>query len=104
MLALLINSQMGKMIENYQLLNEIGRGMYSTVYKAINMKNKQEVAIKMVKAEKFKQYPKLEEGTFNEINILGALEPCQHIVKYFDMLKTANNYYFVYEFCNGGTL
>lgn len=34
--------------------------MYSTVFKAINMKNKQEVAIKMVKAEKFKQYPKLE--------------------------------------------
>ena len=65
---------MGKMIENYQLLNEIGRGMYSTVYKAINMKNKQEVAIKMVKAEKFKQYPKLEEGTFNEINILSLIK------------------------------
>lgn len=95
---------MGKMIENYQLMNEIGRGMYSTVFKAINMKNKQEVAIKMVKTEKFKQYPKLEEGTFNEISILTSLEPCQHIVKYFDMLKTANNYYFVYEFCNGGTL
>jgi len=29
------------------------------------MKTKQEVAIKMVKAEKFKQYPKLEEGTYN---------------------------------------
>jgi len=50
---------MGKMIENYSLLNEIGRGMYSTVFKAINIKTKQEVAIKVVKAEKFKQYPKL---------------------------------------------
>ena len=78
--------------------------MYSTVYKAINMKNKQEVAIKMVKADKFKQFPKLEEGTFNEINILTNLEPCQHIIKYFDMLKTVNNFYFVYEYCNGGTL
>lgn len=95
---------MGKMIENYSLQSEIGRGMYSTVFRAINMKNKQEVAIKMVKAEKFKQYPKLEEGTYNEINILSNLEPCQHIIKYFDMLKTANNFYFVYEFCNGGTL
>ena len=53
------------MIENYSLQSELGRGMYSTVFKAINMKNKQEVAIKMVKAEKFKQYPKLEEGTYN---------------------------------------
>jgi serine/threonine protein kinase len=56
---------MGKMIENYSLQSELGRGAYSTVYRAINMKTKQEVAIKMVKAEKFKQYPKLEEGTYN---------------------------------------
>jgi len=45
---------MGKMIDNYSLQSEIGRGMYSTVYRATNIKNKQEVAIKMVKAEKFK--------------------------------------------------
>jgi len=92
------------MIENYSLQNELGRGMYSTVYKAINIKTKQEVAIKMVKADKFKQYPKLEEGTYNEINILSNLENCPYIIKYFDMLKTVNNFYFVYEFCNGGTL
>jgi len=56
---------MGKMIENYSLEKEIGRGMYSTVYRAIHMKTKQEVAIKQVRAEKFRQYPKLEEGTYN---------------------------------------
>lgn len=32
------------------------------------------------------------------------MEPNQHIVKYYDMLKTVNNFYFVYEYCNGGTL
>jgi serine/threonine-protein kinase ULK/ATG1 len=92
------------MIENYSLHNEIGRGMYSTVFRAVNMKTKQEVAIKQVRAEKFKQFPKLEEGTYNEINILSNLESCPHIIKYFDMLKTVNNFYFVYEYCNGGTL
>lgn len=25
-------------------------------------------------------------------------------MKYIDMLKTVNNFYFVYEYCNGGTL
>ena len=25
-------------------------------------------------------------------------------MKFIEILKTANNYYFVYEFCNGGTL
>ncbi len=46
--------QMGKIIENYSLQHELGSGVYSRVYKAINLKNNQEVAIKMVKAEKFK--------------------------------------------------
>ncbi len=45
----------------------------------------------------------MEEGTVNEINILTNLEYCPHIIRYFDMLKTVNNFYFVYEFCNGGT-
>lgn len=57
----------------------------------------------MIKAETFKKHLKLEEGTVNEINILTNLEPCQHIIRYYDMLKTVNNFYFVYEFCNGGT-
>ena len=26
------------------------------------------------------------------------------MVRFIEILKTANNYYFVYEFCNGGTL
>lgn len=48
--------------------------------------------------------PKLEECTVNEINTLSKIEDNQHIVRYIDMLKTVNNFYFVYEYCNGGTL
>lgn len=40
----------------------------------------------------------------NEINILSSIEANQHIIRYYDMLKTNNNFYFIYEFCNGGTL
>jgi hypothetical protein len=32
---------MGKVIENYSLLHELGSGVYSKVYKAINIKTKQ---------------------------------------------------------------
>ena len=95
---------MGKLIENYSLQTELGSGVYSKVYKAINVVTKQEVAIKMVKADKFKELPKLEEGTINEINTLTSLKPCPNIIRYYDMLKTVNNFYFVYEYCNGGTL
>ena len=58
----------------------------------------------MIKANKFKELPKLEEGTVNEINTLTTLKSCPNIIQYYDMLKTVNNYYFVYEYCNGGTL
>jgi serine/threonine-protein kinase ULK/ATG1 len=27
-----------------------------------------------------------------------------NIIKFIEMLRTANNYYLVYEYCNGGTL
>lgn len=50
---------MGKQIENYSLQSELGSGVYSRVFKAIHMITKQEVAIKMVKADKFKEMPKL---------------------------------------------
>lgn len=30
--------------------------------------------------------------------------PCEHIVKYQDYFQTRNNIYFVYEYCNEGTL
>lgn len=95
---------MGKLIENYSLQIELGSGVYSKVFKAFHVVTKQEVAIKMVKADKFKELPKLEEGTINEINTLTSLKPCPNIIRYYDMLKTVNNFYFVYEYCNGGTL
>lgn len=41
---------MGKIIENYSLQHKLGYGVYSDVFKAINLKTKQEVAIKVVKA------------------------------------------------------
>lgn len=48
--------------------------------------------------------PKLEEFTINEIQTLSKIEDTTHVVRFIEILKTANNYYFVYEFCNGGTL
>jgi serine/threonine protein kinase len=47
------------MIENYSILEQLGEGVYAKVFKAVNVKNKQEVAIKVIPAEKFKQIPKL---------------------------------------------
>lgn len=95
---------MGKKIENYCLEQVIGEGEFGKVYKATNEKNDQTVAIKVIKIEKYKMSPRLEEFTINEIQTLSKIEDTTHIVRFIEILKTANNVYFVYEFCNGGTL
>ncbi len=35
---------------------------------------------------------------------MNKLDNNPHIVKFLELLKTQNHYYFIYEFCNGGTL
>lgn len=74
------------------------------MYRAINNVDKKEYAIKVIPIAKFRENKKLEECTVNEINILSNIEAHQHIIRYYDMLKTTNNFYFIYEYCNGGTL
>ncbi|CAD8134841.1 unnamed protein product [Paramecium pentaurelia] len=94
---------MSKVIENYVLQDVIGSGQYGKVYRAKNMKNDQIVAIKVVKLEKFREVPKLHEFTINEIQTLSKIDN-QNIVKFIEMLKTQNNMYLIYDFCNGDTL
>jgi len=64
---------MGKIVDNYHLDKMIGSGQYGKVYKAVNVKTKKIVAIKCISMNKFRQVPKLEELTRNEIDILSKL-------------------------------
>ncbi len=47
--------------------------------------------------------PKLSNFVENEVKILTQIEN-EYVVKLYDVLRTSNNLYFVYEFCEGGTL
>jgi serine/threonine-protein kinase ULK/ATG1 len=58
---------MSKVIENYILNEVVGSGQYGKVYSARNMKTEQIVAIKVIKKEKFRETPKLNEFLMNEI-------------------------------------
>lgn len=91
------------MIADYTLLEEIGSGAYGKVYKALNMKTNKNYAVKMVKHEKFKEVQKLQEFTMNEIQTLARINN-PHIVGFYECINTSNNFYFVYEYCNGGDL
>jgi serine/threonine protein kinase len=94
---------MQKVVENYLLYESIGAGQYGKVYRAKNQKTGETVAIKVIPLEKFHHVPKLEEFTTNEIKTLSRITN-PNVVKFIEMLKTANNTYLVYEFCDGGTL
>jgi len=94
---------MQKVVENYLLYETIGAGQYGKVYRAKNQKNGETVAIKVIPLEKFNNVPKLEEFTTNEIKTLSRINN-PNVVKFIEMLKTANNTYLVYEYCDGGTL
>lgn len=94
---------MSKIIENYLLQKVIGSGQYGKVYKAMNMKTNQVFAVKSIKLDKFRIVPKLHEFTINEVQTLSRINN-PNIVKFVEMLRTSNNVYLIYEYCNNGTL
>ena len=93
-----------KQIEDYTLTEKIGEGNFGEVYRAVNTRKAGEFAVKAIGKEKYHENAELEECTMNEISTLSSMEPSEHIVKYEEHFQSANNYYFVYEYCNGGTL
>lgn len=94
---------MTKVVDNFALMEEIGSGQYGKVYRGQHIKTGENFAVKCIPNDKFKRVPKLEDFTNNEIQVLSKLVH-PNIVRFFDRLKTANNVYLIYEYCNGGTL
>ena len=92
-----------KIVENYILHEIIGSGQYGKVHRAINTKTNEVVAVKVIPIKKFQEVPKLEEFTTNEIKTLGRIVN-PNVIRFIEMLKTVNNMYLVYEFCEDGTL
>jgi serine/threonine protein kinase len=81
----------------------LGSGQYGKVYKAYNSRKNNYFAVKVVKSSKFKEDPKLEEFTMNEIQALARIKN-KNVIEFIEMIRTQNHYYFIYEFCNGGDL
>ena len=50
----------GKKMKKFNFVQKLGSGSYGTVYKAINEKTKDVVAIKVISKSTMKQIPKLK--------------------------------------------
>lgn len=95
---------MVKIVDNYTMTEVIGQGQYGKVYKATHIDTKMNVAIKCIKASKFREISKLTDCTSNEIETLMLIQDNINIIKFVEMIKTANHIYLIYEFCEGGNL
>ena len=95
---------MNKLIENYILLERVSSSDFSEVFKSKHKITNELFAIKVVSFEKFTDNPKYQEQISDELRALKILDNFPHIVKFIKLLKTKNNVYLVYEYCEGGTL
>lgn len=92
---------MVKIIDNYVLEREIGKGQFGNVYKSYNKDTGEDLAVKAVCRKKLKG--KFYELLENEIKVLKTCKN-NNIIRLYDIKKTQNNIYLVLEYCNEGDL
>ena len=92
----------GKTLGRYKLLEDIGQGGMSTVYKARDLDTKQEVAVKVLTPH-VAQEPKFRERFDREIRLLKGLEH-DHIVPVLNYGEDEGITYIVIPYYSGGTL
>ncbi|CAH2355298.1 serine/threonine-protein kinase Atg1p [[Candida] railenensis] len=86
----------------YTIGPEIGKGSFATVYKCIDNKTHQPVAIKSVVRSKLKS-KKLVENLEIEISILKTMKH-PHIVGLLDCTQTSSHFHLVMDYCSMGDL
>ena len=85
----------------YKVISKIGEGCYGTVFLAMNLITKQNVAIKKINKIKENEIDDLEVK--NEINILRNLDH-PNIVKIIEFYSTEDAYYVITDYCPSGEL
>lgn len=93
-----------RQINSYILLDQIGRGEFGKVFRAVDPRqDHKEVAIKVIKSQVMSKTPELAKFIRSEREILPQL--CHpNIVSLFETITTDDCLYFVYEYCPGGNL
>ena len=97
----LVPLQSGKPSKKYKVLSHLGNGSYGKVYKAMNLKTENLVAIKSVKKKKDKEDE--DKIVSNEIDLLKRLSH-PNIVKIYEFYDIKDNYYLITEYCKYGEL
>ncbi|KAG2735881.1 hypothetical protein G9P44_002095 [Scheffersomyces stipitis] len=86
-------------LDSFQFSKLVGRGAFANVYKGINLKTNQVIAIKQIMLEGKQNVA----GLMGEIDLLKILKH-PNIVKYHGFVKTSSSLNILLEFCSGGSL
>ncbi|KAK6458033.1 uncharacterized protein RJT20DRAFT_125934 [Scheffersomyces xylosifermentans] len=86
-------------LDNFKFSKLVGRGAFANVYKAVNLKTNQIIAIKQITLEKDQDVG----GLMGEIDLLKILKH-PNIVKYHGFVKTSSSLNILLEYCSGGSL
>lgn len=91
-----------KMIENYLLESELGRGNFGTVYRARDLTTGNLYALKAINrsAVRSEQQKKM---LMTEVSIMNKIDH-PNVLHLHKLLKSKNNYYLVMDYCNQGDL
>ena len=92
---------MVKVVDNYVLERQIGKGQFGEVYKSYNKLTGEDIAVKTINRSSLKG--KFYELLENEIKVLRSCNNV-NIIKLYDIKKTKNNIYLMLEYCNEGDL
>lgn len=88
--------------DKYNVLNQLGKGSFGTVFKVFHKHTKQTRAMKVIKKENiFLQDD--EQKFLKEIEILKELDH-MNVIKIYEYYEDSMNYYLITEFVSGGEL
>ena len=94
-----------KFKNDYELQEQIGKGHYSTVYKAKNIHNNSIVAVKVIDKEAIEDLNNLEMIYWEkDIFTYIKLNPNKNIVNAIDYYESSSSIYFIFEFLSHGTI
>ncbi|EAY09063.1 AGC family protein kinase [Trichomonas vaginalis G3] len=91
-----------KYLNGYLFEDFLGKGAFSSVYKATNIQTRQKFAIKIFPKSNLKTI-KDQERFQHEIDSM-SLFKCDYIVKLHGFFWDTNNFYLVLDLCEGGEL
>jgi len=90
-----------KVSDHYKFMEELGRGSFAVVRKAVNKKTGEPCAIKIIEKASLDDDEKM--ALQNEVEILATLDH-PNVVKQFEIFEDDNQMYLVLEILSGGEL